>query len=108
MRDTKFNTSKIIDTLAKRVRSANAAVVRDAAELAQSLAPVDTAYLHDHIEGGDRTTDTMRPTARLTSGAPYTVYVEHGTEHMAPQPFMRPAARLLDAAHVAAKLKKGE
>lgn len=55
---------------------------------AQGRAPVKTGYMRDHIEvsrSGEASYD-------ITSGAPYSGFVENGTRFMAARPFLLPAA----------------
>lgn len=49
----------------------------------KKLAPVDTGELRDSIEPGGKN--------RINIGAKHAAHVEFGTEHMAAQPFVRPA-----------------
>lgn len=74
-------------------RAANQAlkVVKNNTELlkktAQSLAPVDTYFLHDNIKA---MYEGM--TGEVRANAAYSGYQEYGTRFMAAQPYMRPAA----------------
>ena len=54
---------------------------------AARFAPVRTGRLRASIEPGDVEGDSVKVWAR----APYAGYVEQGTRHMAPQPYLRPA-----------------
>jgi HK97 gp10 family phage protein len=59
---------------------------------AKALAPVDTGALRNSIQTemeGDLT-------AHVTVGVEYAEYVEHGTYKMAPQPYLTPAAALVE------------
>jgi len=62
-------------------------------DLAQQLAPVDTGELHDSkdVIPGDRPA-----TYQVVFRAPYALFVEFGTAHMAAQPFLTPALRNID------------
>ena len=60
-----------------------AAVERDA----KRFAPVDTGHLRDGIHAEEPRGNTVR----VVAPADYAAYVEDGTEHMAAQPYLRPA-----------------
>lgn len=63
---------------------------------AKQLAPVDTGRLRASI-AWVRGEDARGPYAEIGTNVEYAPHVEYGTQHMAAQPFMRPA--LLYAAH---------
>jgi HK97 gp10 family phage protein len=53
---------------------------------AKVACPVDTGRLRDSISH-----EVDGDTVRVTASAPYAAYVEDGTQHMAAEPFLRPA-----------------
>lgn len=64
---------------------------------AKALAPVDTGALRNSIQTeleGDLT-------AHVVVGVEYAEYVEHGTYKMAPQPYLTPAAALVEPQFIA-------
>jgi HK97 gp10 family phage protein len=55
---------------------------------AKAVAPVDTGHLRASIKA-----ESHGPLeAEVRVGAEYGIYVEQGTRHMAPQPYLHPAA----------------
>jgi HK97 gp10 family phage protein len=78
-----------------RMRQAAARVVKSTAlqceALAKTKAPVDTGALRTSIQA--------QPETELSwvvgPGVDYAIYVEYGTVHMVPQPYMTPAAEQL-------------
>jgi HK97 gp10 family phage protein len=77
--------------LAKETReNLNAVLVKnasDAASIARQIVPVDTGFLQESIAVSVSSGGVIR----LEANAPYAGYVEYGTVHMSPQPFIRPA-----------------
>lgn len=53
---------------------------------ATAACPVDTGHLRDSLEH-----EVDGDTLRVGTNVDYAAYVEEGTRHMAPQPYLRPA-----------------
>jgi HK97 gp10 family phage protein len=68
----------------RALHSAAEGIVADA----QGLVPVETGHLRETISHGPVEGDRVE----VKAAAEYAVYVEHGTRHMAAQPFLAPAA----------------
>lgn len=79
----------------------NAVIAKAALDIeagAKSRAPVDTGFLKNSIQAA-KVGDLHW---RVTVGADYGIYVEHGTSRMAAQPYMRPAIDAVRPAFIAA------
>ena len=62
------------------------AAAEKVADIARSLAPVDTGFMRDNIKAVH-----FAKSSRVDANAKYSGYVEFGTYKMAAQPYMRPA-----------------
>jgi len=114
----------LLPEIAVQVSKAADKAVRKAAfdvqAVAQSLAPVDTGFLKNSIYTVTRTTSnygsaqrrsgkknsdagllpevehpTEKNTAIVAVGADYGMYVEYGTSHMVPKPYLKPAVEFV-------------
>lgn len=93
-------TSRLSD-ISDKVREFQASEPRDItdkmAEEMQSIAPVRTGYLRDHIMSQEE----GEGQASVVSEADYSIYVEFGTRHMSAQPFFFPVVDKFNLADLA-------
>lgn len=68
----------------------------DLAARARALAPVETGELRNSIRASGAGMDRA-----VTAAAPHAIFQEFGTRHMAPRPFMGPAADAIEPKLVA-------
>ncbi len=69
---------------------------QEVCDMAKELCPVETGNLKNSITATVTRTETGC-IANVSCGAPYGVYVEHGTVHTPARPFMYPAAKAYEA-----------
>lgn len=107
------NWTKIALAIHEGTAQAVKKVAFDVQADAQAHAPVDTGFLRNSIytvtseqstyhSGGQMLPEIQKPsddqTAYVAVGAEYGTYIEYGTSHMAPQPFLTPAMERASAA----------
>lgn len=81
-----IRSGAVVAGLAARTVAEARAIAEAVAEEARRLAPVRTGELRDGIHAAEAPDG-----ADVVSEAPHSVFVEYGTMHMSPQPFLRPA-----------------
>lgn len=72
-----MRADRIVPTIRKATRTGR--------EIMQSIAPVDTGFMRDHIIDRD-----VADGSQIESEATYSGFPEYGTSRMAAQPFFRP------------------
>jgi len=86
-----FELARLLDLKDVEIAKRAAVAVKDAATttkvMAAQMAPVDTGALRESL----RMTGS-RLTRRVVARVPYSAYVEFGTAHRAPTPFLFPAS----------------
>lgn len=89
---------KVVTELRLVVDALVAKAALDIEAQAKVRAPVDTGTLKNSIQAVKISHNHWR----VTVGADYGVYVEHGTRHMAAQPYFQPAISRVTPAFLAA------
>lgn len=89
--DLQLSHRLLLDRIARKAQRAHYAVLEEGARLARQRAPVRTGYMRDHISAQDTTTTPSQISGELRSDAPYSKFVNDGTERQVGQPFMSEA-----------------
>ncbi len=83
-----WHGDRVIDEVAERINRQLDATGRSVVQIAETYAPKRTGRLATSIAYH---VDYASHTLTISVGAPYGVFVEYGTRHMRPQPYLRPA-----------------
>lgn len=109
-----------IDALDKSLEQQTIAICEKVASQAKAFAPVDTGQLRANIqyktsdgksgmmEGGSRLQAEPKKGGVIGTNVLHGIYQEFGTRHMAPQPFLRPAAEVVRTGDIKTVLRKIE
>ncbi len=93
-------TSRIPAITAAAAAKAKLVVAKAAFDIegrAKMAAPVDTGFLKSSIQASGGGLEWV-----VSAGAEYSVHQEFGTRHMAPHPFLIPAAEMVRPSYIAA------